>query len=455
VTDGGPHGPSPGARFLGVVDAAAVLVCAALAAIYLTPEVVDRDEAIFAASAYRADATGLPLYQATWDLKPPGVFWVHRVARWISSSEPVLAAHALGAAVWVATAVLVGLVARRGIGRAAFAPAVVAYALLRSSGGWKAGAANAEAFLQLPLAGAIVLLAAGGGATTWRRSLAGGALLGVAAVFKAPALLFGPACVAAALVGAGPRAAWRAAAGGAAGAVAVIALVVLHAAARGDLEGFLLCNVEANRLYVAHGPETTPGLWFGAFGAELARAPAPWALAVAGLCGWAMSRSRALTPAAPGRDGRQDFEYRRNGTRCLFACFDVGSGRVLGRCTTQRKRADFQSFLDLVASAYPQRRVHVVLDNLNTHSDSKQGNFISEWNRAHGDRFVFHYTLTHGSWLNQVELWLGVVSRRVLRYGTFRSPDELVQAIPSFIEVWNRTEGHPFRWTYRGRPLVS
>ena len=169
----------------------------------------------------------------------------------------------------------------------------------------------------------------------------------------------------------------------------------------------------------------------------------------------ALSRSRALAPAAPGRDGRQDFEYRRNGTRCLFACFDVGTGRVLGRCTTQRKRADFESFLDLVASAYPQRRVHVVLDNLNTHSDSRQGAFITDWNRRHGDRFAFHYTPTHGSWLNQVELWFGVVSRRVLRHGAFSNPDELVQAIASFVEVWNRSEGHPFRWTYRGRPLVS
>ena len=108
-----------------------------------------------------------------------------------------------------------------------------------------------------------------------------------------------------------------------------------------------------------------------------------------------------------------------------------------------------------MASAYPQRRVHVVLDNLNTHSDSKQGAFITDWNRAHGNRFVFHYTPTHGSWLNQVELWFGVVSRRVLRYGAFANVDELVQAIGSFVEVWNRSEGHPFRWTYRGRPLVS
>lgn len=169
----------------------------------------------------------------------------------------------------------------------------------------------------------------------------------------------------------------------------------------------------------------------------------------------ALSRSRALKPAAPGRDGRQDFEYRRNGTRCLFACFDTGTGRVLGRCTARRKREDFLAFLDLVATTYPQRRVHVVLDNLNTHKDSKVGTFVTDWNRAHGDRFVFHYTPTHGSWLNQIELWFGLVSRRVLRHGQHASPDDLVSAIEEFIAVWNAKEGHAFRWSYRGRPLVS
>lgn len=169
----------------------------------------------------------------------------------------------------------------------------------------------------------------------------------------------------------------------------------------------------------------------------------------------ALSRARALKLASPGREGRQDFEYRRNGTRCLFACFDVGSGKVLGRCTRRRTREDFFSFLDLVAAAYPRRRVHVVLDNLNTHKDTRKGDYLTEWNRAHGNRFVFHYTPTHGSWLNQVELWFGLVSRRVLRHGQFASPDELVAAIEAFIKFWNRREGHPFRWSYRGRPLVS
>lgn len=86
----------------------------------------------------------------------------------------------------------------------------------------------------------------------------------------------------------------------------------------------------------------------------------------------ALSRRRPLQPVSSRRDARFDFEYKRNGTRCLFACFNVGTGKVLGQCTTRRKRVDFLSFMDQVASVYRQRRVHVVLDNLNTHRDTNQ-----------------------------------------------------------------------------------
>jgi transposase len=168
----------------------------------------------------------------------------------------------------------------------------------------------------------------------------------------------------------------------------------------------------------------------------------------------ALSHRRPLKPAGPGRRPRQEFEYKRNGTRCLFACFNVGTGRVLGRCTTTRTREDFLSFMDQVASTYRQRRVHVILDNLNTHRDTNRGDYMTQWNQRHGGRFLFHYTPTHGSWLNQVELWFCVLSRRILRYGEFHSPDELVAAIERFIRQWNQTDAHPFRWTYDGLPLV-
>lgn len=169
----------------------------------------------------------------------------------------------------------------------------------------------------------------------------------------------------------------------------------------------------------------------------------------------ALSRSRALQPPRAGRAGRFEFEYKRNGTRCLFACFNVRTGKVLGRLTHQRRRQDFLAFMDEVAARYRQRRVHVVLDNLNTHRDTTRGAFISDWNRAHGERFKFHYTPTHGSWLNQVELWFSVLSRRVLRYGNFSSPEQLTGTVRAFIRQWNSSEAKPFRWTYEGRPLVS
>lgn len=168
-----------------------------------------------------------------------------------------------------------------------------------------------------------------------------------------------------------------------------------------------------------------------------------------------LSRAHPLKPAIPGRSGRVDFEYARHGTRCLFGCFNIASGKVLARCTETRKRTDFFEFMDEVAAVYRQRRVHIVLDNLNTHKNTSQGDFVSSWNLRHGNRFVFHYTPTHGSWLNQIELWFGILSRRVLRYGSFETPDELEQAITAFTEYWNRVEAHPFRWTCEGLPLVT
>ena len=72
----------------------------------------------------------------------------------------------------------------------------------------------------------------------------------------------------------------------------------------------------------------------------------------------ALSRSRELQLPRPGRPGWLEFEYRRHGTCCLFACFTVGTGKVLGRCTATRKREDFFAFMDWVAFTYRQGRVH-------------------------------------------------------------------------------------------------
>jgi hypothetical protein len=161
----------------------------------------------------------------------------------------------------------------------------------------------------------------------------------------------------------------------------------------------------------------------------------------------ALSRRVGLRRARRGRVGRQESDYRRHGTRCLLACFDVRTGKVIGTLKEQRRSVEFLEFLDRVACAYPTGRVHVVLDNLNTH----YGPAVDAWNRDHGGRFVFHYTPFHASWLNQIEIFFGILSRRVLRHGEFPSVEALEEAVAKFLRHWNRVEAHPFRWTYRAK----
>jgi hypothetical protein len=73
------------------------------------------------------------------------------------------------------------------------------------------------------------------------------------------------------------------------------------------------------------------------------------------------------------------------------------------------------------------------------------------FNQRHGGRFHFVYTPLHASWVNQVEIWFGILQRRILKHGNFRNPAELARRVMAFIAYWNRREAHPFRWTFRGR----
>ena len=153
---------------------------------------------------------------------------------------------------------------------------------------------------------------------------------------------------------------------------------------------------------------------------------------------------------APGQLGRWEFEYKRHGTRTLLAAFNPHDGSVLGRCTRTRKGADLIAFMDeVVATRYPTEQVHVVWDNLNIHSGPRW----QEFNQRHGHRFHFHYTPLHASWVNQVEMWFGVLARRVLRRASFHDAADLCQRVDDFIEYWNRVEKKPFRWTFTGYPV--
>lgn len=150
---------------------------------------------------------------------------------------------------------------------------------------------------------------------------------------------------------------------------------------------------------------------------------------------------------ARARPGRREFEYKRHGTRTLFAAFNPHTGQVFGECSVKRKAVDLMRFMERVAKQYPTGNVTIIWDNLNIH----HGDAWEAFNRRHGGRFRFVYTPIHASWVNQVEIWFSLLARRVLKHASFANPDDLLQAVDAFVAHWNEHEAHPFRWTFRGR----
>jgi len=163
----------------------------------------------------------------------------------------------------------------------------------------------------------------------------------------------------------------------------------------------------------------------------------------------ALERKSPIVAPSPGKRGRFESEYIRHGTTCLLACFNVGTGNVLGWCNQTRKQPDFLTFLDRVADTYPTGRVHLVLDNLNIHVSQE----TRDWNARHGNRFQLHFTPKHASWLNQVEIWFSILQRDRLKTASFTSIEHLQAALYRYIEQWNQYRAHPFKWTWKGYPL--
>ncbi len=159
-------------------------------------------------------------------------------------------------------------------------------------------------------------------------------------------------------------------------------------------------------------------------------------------------------PGRPRGCPRREWEYKRHGTQTVIAAFDVRTGRVVATCGKTRKGKDLVRFMRKVAAEYPEGTVHIIWDNLNIHYNGPTRRW-SRFNSHNGERFVFHYTPKHASWVNQVELFFSIVHRQCLRHGDFHSQDELRAALLGFIANWNRERAHPFRWSFSGYPLQS
>jgi transposase len=163
----------------------------------------------------------------------------------------------------------------------------------------------------------------------------------------------------------------------------------------------------------------------------------------------ALDRTQPMLPLRPGQVERQTHDYKRHGITSLFAALEVGTGRVTTETRERHTGADFLAFMRLVARAYPRREVHVILDNVSTHKTPE----VQEWLARH-KRFVFHFTPTSASWMNQVETWFSVLTRQAIRRGSFESVRALVAAIERFTREWN-AGATPFTWVKTADQILA
>lgn len=155
----------------------------------------------------------------------------------------------------------------------------------------------------------------------------------------------------------------------------------------------------------------------------------------------ALERAQGYLKSPNGRAMTgQSHDYQRHGTTTLFAALNVGTGEVTGKHYKRRRRLEFLDFMNRVVKLYEGKELHVILDNLSTHKP-KRDLWLARHPNVH-----FHYTPTHASWLNQIEIWFSILSSKSLDGVSFQSVAGLITHIKSFIESYN-ADAKPFVWT--------
>lgn len=163
----------------------------------------------------------------------------------------------------------------------------------------------------------------------------------------------------------------------------------------------------------------------------------------------ALERTQPLLPVRPGLSARQTHDYRRAGVTSLYAALEVASGKVIGKCRPNANGTEFLDFLKTLAARFRRKELHIVLDNSSTHTTPAVLRWLEE-----NPRVKLHFTPKGASWLNLIEAWFGILTRKSIRRGSFRNVSALVRHIGQYIEHWNQNPT-PFVWTKEPAHIIK
>lgn len=188
----------------------------------------------------------------------------------------------------------------------------------------------------------------------------------------------------------------------------------------------------------------------------------------------ALERLHPDIPMGPGRPQGREYEYKRHGTLCLTANFEIWCGWIVAPTLgPTRTEVDFVAHITQTVATDPLAGWVFIVDNLNTHQSASLVEYVAQAcgvvedlgvkekhgilkdqasraeflaDKSHRIRFV--YTPKHSSWLNQIELWFGILTRKLLKRSSFSSLEDLQKRILEFIDYFNHTMAKPIQWLY-------